>query len=71
MGNKSKKELNENGVEIGIFRKKNIGWRIDYIFTGNIESKNIINTQVLKHIGEENSPQSSDHGCVLCELDFN
>lgn len=66
-----KKELNENGVEIGIFRKKNIGWRIDYIFTGNIESKNIINTQVLKHIGEENSPQSSDHGCVLCELDFN
>ena len=63
-----KKETNDNGIQIGINRNRNIGWRIDYIFTGNINKSKIVNCEVLKHIGEENSPQSSDHACVLCEF---
>ena len=67
---RAKKELNDNGIEISIFRKKNLGWRIDYIFTANISTNKIINSHVLKHIGEENSPQSSDHAPIICEIEM-
>ena len=59
---RSKKILNPNtNIEINSARYKNKGWRIDYIFT-----KNFINSssRVLKHIGEEYSPQASDHAPV-------
>lgn len=56
----------ETGIEINAFRYKNYGWRLDYIITSN--HIKILNCKVLKNIGEEYSPQGSDHAPVLCEL---
>lgn len=64
-----KKIANENDVQVGLNRFKNNGWRLDYVFTGNILKEKIIKCEVLKHIGEENDIQSSDHACVMCELE--
>lgn len=66
---RSKKVLNNNGINIGTFRYKNIGWRIDYIFVNKHENLlKIENSKVLKHIGEENDPQSSDHAPLISEI---
>lgn len=64
-----KKVANENGVQVGLNRFKNNGWRLDYVFIGNIPKEKIIKCEVLKHIGEENDIQSSDHACVMCQLE--
>lgn len=64
-----KKVVNKNDVQVGLNRFKNNGWRLDYIFTGNIPKEKIIKCEVLKHIGEENDTQSSDHACVVCEFE--
>ena len=64
---RTKKVINEEtGIEIGSSRYKNYGWRLDYIITSiNIK---ILNSKVLKHVGEEYSPQGSDHAPVLTEI---
>ena len=64
---RSKKINNEEtGIDIGIMRYKNIGWRIDYIFIkGDIK---LLDSKVLKNIGEEYSPQGSDHAPLLTEF---
>ena len=56
------KTTNDNGIQTGILRYKNIGWRIDYIFTNGLD---ILDSKVLKYIGEENNPQSSDHAPLM------
>ena len=64
---RAKKVKNEKtGIDTGILRHKNYGWRLDYIITSN--NIKILNCKVLKNIGEEYSPQGSDHAPVLCEL---
>lgn len=64
---RTKKIINEEtGIEVGAFRYKNYGWRLDYIITSsNIKT---LNSKVLKTVGEEYSPQGSDHAPVLSEL---
>jgi len=64
---RAKKIKNENtGIEVGGLRYQNYGWRLDYILIkGDIK---IIDCKVLKTIGEEYSPQGSDHAPVLCEM---
>tara|TARA_B110000858_G_scaffold188845_1_gene234881 strand:- start:140 stop:1006 length:867 start_codon:yes stop_codon:yes gene_type:complete len=54
----------ETGIDIGVIRYHNRGWRLDYFFTRMFS---ISKSKVLKEIGEENSPQSSDHAPVLLE----
>ena len=56
----------ETDIEIGALRYKNYGWRLDYLFVSN--NINILSCKVLKNIGEEYSPQGSDHAPVLCEM---
>jgi exodeoxyribonuclease-3 len=57
----------ETKKETNILRHNNKGWRLDYIFT-----KGFINSEskVLKHIGEEKSPHSSDHAPVFGILKY-
>lgn len=63
---RSKKIVNpETNKETNILRYKNRGWRLDYIFTINI---NLSESYVLKHIGEEYCPHSSDHAPVCCYI---
>ena len=65
---RTKKVLNkETGIEIGIQRHINHGWRLDYIFTRGFSSGK---SKVLKHIGEGTSPQGSDHAPVFGELEM-
>jgi len=55
------------GIPTGIFRYNNVGWRLDYFFIrGSLDIKTC---KVLKHIGEEYSPQGSDHAPVFMEYD--
>lgn len=66
---RSKKILNpETNIPIGTFRYSNTGWRIDYIFV--TETINVIYSSVLKHIGEEYSPQGSDHAPIMTEIEI-
>ena len=53
--------------ETNIMRYKNRGWRLDYIFTSGFS---YAKSKVLKHIGEENCPHSSDHAPVFCILQY-
>ena len=63
---RTKKVLNEKtGIEIGIQRHINHGWRLDYIFTRDFTAGK---SRVLKHIGEETNPLGSDHAPVFGEL---
>lgn len=58
-------KIEETNKETNILRYKNKGWRIDYIFTKNFKFSS---SKVLKHIGEENCPHSSDHAPVFAIL---
>ena len=51
--------------EMNSVRLANKGWRLDYIFYRNFKSGE---SKVLKHIGEENSPHSSDHAPVYAKI---
>ena len=63
---RSKRILNpETNKETNILRYKNRGWRLDYVFTKNLS---ISESYVLKHIGEEYCPHSSDHAPVCCYI---
>lgn len=65
---RGKKVINpETNKECNSVRLANKGWRLDYIFTkGFIRAESF----VLKHIGEENSPNSSDHAPVHAIIIF-
>lgn len=66
---RSKKILNpETNVETNVLRYKNRGWRLDYIF---VKKFTVIDYKVLKHIGEEYCPHSSDHAAVFTKLKLN
>lgn len=56
----------ETGIGMSILRYKNIGWRIDYIFISN--NINVLDSKVLKHIGEEYSPNGSDHAPIISTI---
>jgi exodeoxyribonuclease-3 len=57
----------ENGI--AATRNRNKGWRLDYFFTKNFNSNQIV-SKCLKHIGENNEslPLASDHAPVLLEI---
>ena len=48
-------------VPINLNRYLNKGWRLDYIYTKNIKG----NCKVIKEIGEEYSPNASDHAPIF------
>ena len=53
-------------TNMSIFRSKNLGWRIDYIFLSkNIE---VLESLVLKSIGEYTEPNSSDHAPLYTKI---
>ena len=55
----------ETNIPMCAMRLKNYGWRPDYILYHSENNKMICSKcLVLKHIGEESSPQASDHGVV-------
>jgi len=58
----------ETGIGMSTLRYKNIGWRIDYIFVSN--NIKVIVSKVLKNIGEEYSPNGSDHAPIVCTVNF-
>ena len=63
---RSKRILNpDTNKETNVLRYKNKGWRLDYVFTKNI---GLSVSYVLKHIGEEYCPHSSDHAPVYCYM---
>lgn len=63
---RSKRMTNpETNKETNVLRYKNRGWRLDYVFTKNLS---ISESNVLKHIGEEYCPHSSDHAPVCCYI---
>ena len=65
---RGKKVLNIlTNKEINSIRLENKGWRLDYIFTRGFTHAE---STVLKHIGEENSPHSSDHAPVYAKLKY-
>ena len=57
----------ETNKETNVLRYKNRGWRLDYVFTKNLGYSE---SSVLKHIGEEYCPHSSDHAPVCCTIMF-
>ena len=63
---RSKKIVNpDNNKETNLLRYHNKGWRLDYVFTKNIKYSD---SNVLKHIGEEECPHGSDHAPVYCTI---
>ena len=53
-------------TNMSIFRSKNLGWRIDYTFLSkNIE---VLESLVLKSIGEYTEPNSSDHAPLYTKI---
>ena len=57
-----------NGKLTYTSRHKNLGWRLDYVFTNNGLSAN---SRVLKSIGEEHCPHASDHAPILAIIKLN
>lgn len=55
----------DTNKETNVLRYKNRGWRLDYVFTKNLGASE---SYVLKHIGEEYCPHSSDHAPVCCYI---
>ena len=56
----------ETQTNMSIFRSKNLGWRIDYTFVSqNIE---VLESIVLKKIGEFTEPNASDHAPLYTKI---
>lgn len=67
---KMKKILDTNSnTNMSIFRSKNLGWRLDYIFVSN--NIKIIESLVLKQIGEFTEPNASDHAPLFTSIKLN
>lgn len=60
---------NETKTNISIFRYKNLGWRLDYIFVSN--NINVLESKVYKHIGEFTEPNASDHAPLYSKIKIN
>ena len=67
---KMKKIFNaETNTNMSIFRASNYGWRIDYIIvTVKIE---VLESKVLKTVGEYTEPNASDHAPIYSKLKLN